>query len=60
MTDYADIILSAIILALALALFIQILFVTTKLDDEEKLRNIRIIAGEIFFVILFLFFVFSY
>ncbi len=45
-TDYADIILACVTLALALSLLIQILFVMTKLkDDEEKLRNIRIIAG---------------
>lgn len=45
-TDYADIIMACITFVLALLLFIQIAVVTSKLkDDEEKLRNIRIISG---------------
>lgn len=54
-TDYADIILSCVTLALAVALLIQIIFVTSKLkEDEEKLRNIRIIASGGFFLVCFL------
>jgi hypothetical protein len=59
-TDYADIILSCVTLALAVALLIQIIFVTSKLkEDEEKLRNIRIIASMgVFFSFVLLNFLF--